>query len=145
MDILPSWIVADTFNLALQAIALGSTLPVEGFPTAPQEAILLRMRLAQGTQFVLELVAGQSFNKLVSKKFRGAQSHDIDALTELMNIAGGAILGLMLPHDTEPLEMSMLKIEQFAASDWEQFIGSPEACVFKVEGNMIALRMRYAA
>jgi hypothetical protein len=153
MDNFPSQLVAETFGLALEGLTFVSLLPHVGRPPAPHQAMLLRLRLAQRDQFVLELVAGRMFGRLVAARLRGTspddprvQSHEINALKKLMNVTGRAILGLTLPYDAEPLEMSMLKVEPLAAAaEWQEFIKSPQTRVFDAEGNTIALQMREIA
>jgi hypothetical protein len=153
MASLPNKLVAETFGLTLEALAFVSLLPPEVPAAAPEEAMLLRLSLTQTDTMVLELVAGRPFGQLLAGNLLGIAPDDpeiqlryVDALKELVNVAGGALLGLTLEHDAEPPEMSIPEVQSFTATtDWPAFIGVSEACVFSAEGNTIAFRIRGAA
>ena len=153
MNNLPRQLVAETFGLTLESLAFIFPQPMDATASAPEEAMLLQLALSRNEPITLELVAGRPFAQLFAANLLGTTPDDPqiaqpygDALKELINIAGGGLLSLMLDHDSEPSEMGIPSVQPFStATEWEAFVTSPGACVFDAEGNTIAFRLRGAA
>ncbi|MGA2230984.1 MAG: hypothetical protein ABSH22_08800 [Tepidisphaeraceae bacterium] len=150
--------VAETFSLTLETLAfITSQPPAEADGTkavsAPPDAMLARLFLSGGDATALEIVAGRQFGRLLAANLMGLAVDDdetelrcTDALKELINVVGGALLRLAAEPDAQMPQMGVPLIEPFeSAIDWETFVACPDVSVLDAEGNTIALRMRGAA
>jgi hypothetical protein len=139
--------IAQAFADVLEQLAFIAPLPPDGPAPVPENPLRLGIGLSGiGT---LELVAGEAFGLLLASSLLGTQPSDpeaaarsTDALKELMNVAGGAVVSTIADLDREPVEMGIPTVGPFNAAEWEAFTTAPDAGVLDADGHTIAFRLR---
>jgi hypothetical protein len=133
----------------LMTMAFLTAMPPEQWPSpAPERASKAWIELTGPGQYLLELVAGESFARTLSANLLGTTPDDPeavqrshDALKELMNISGGKLIEMFPGFPDVSYEMSVPKIEPFDThAGWAAFAAT--GSVLDVEGSIVAVRLK---
>lgn len=146
MSLLETGLVVEALLQSLETMAFVSLAPA-GSDAPPQRLRRVSIELASPVAARVEMMAPEALGQLLCANIMGidpsepdAQAGGDDALRELMNVTGGALLSSAFPGAEANMGLPRLEAVE-DADEWRRFIAGEDVQVLDADGHTIALRL----